>query len=639
MKIQASKYKRMLATLAITAVLTPMAILPTGFSSEFTSAYAAEITGPATQNITVHKLMYTGAMPSITNNGEVQSLPAGTTAFDASKYGEVQFTVVDITDYAKTKTIEEIQTIVNALTQDQYNTFVTSNRRSGTTPIVKSVDTSGQISFENLAATEADGTGHTYAIFETKSAKGLVGQIAKPIVISLPMTNVSGDGFLNTINVYPKNEVKDLAFELVKYSEELGAGHELAGAEFDIYEGKPGSGTKINSTSLTTDSKGVINVSGLTLGDYYFVETKAPGEHAISGSALNNAGNKLTFSITDTTTDAKDLHIDFINFLKPTSEKEVTNGTAPKTDHSTFSVGDTVGYQNTIRVPKDIMGSSTVQPNGELVETTPYRVFNYTDTAGKGLSYFGKDTDITITTEDGTKLKLGIDYTYSAISNGFKIDFIVGGTVSPTVAAENGKNLKISYDMILNEEAVIDGTIENSFDLTWNNNPDETSNNEHIRGKVPVYTGGAKFVKEDSSTKVKLENAKFVIMNEKGEYFDGWTDANADGVKDAKWSTTQPTTGAGVFTSDASGEFEIAGLAYGKYSLKEIQAPNGYQLLTNAVEFEIKDQTYTTELLTIENSKRPTMPITGSTQLIITLVAGVVLVSVAAVYYKKRQTA
>ncbi|MBP2098481.1 SpaA isopeptide-forming pilin-related protein [Enterococcus rivorum] len=638
MKTQPSTYKKMLAALAVTVILAPAAILPVGFHSDFTTAYAAEATAPSAQTIVIHKLMYTGTTPSITNTGEALTLPAGVKPFDSAKYGDVQFTVVDITDYAKTRAIGDIQTTVNGLAQTQYNNFITTNKKVGTTATVKSVDANGEISFASLAAKEADGTGHTYAIFETKSAKGLVGQLAKPLVISLPMTNVAGDGFLSTINVYPKNEVKELSFELLKYSEEIGVGKQLAGAEFDVYKGTPGKGTKVNSTSLTTDSKGSIKVSGLTLGDYYFVETKAPGEHAISGSALNDAENRLTFKITENTTTAEDLHIDFINFLKPTSKKEVTNGTAPKTNNSTFAIGDAVAYQNTIRVPKDIMGSSTLQPNGSLFESTPYTVFNYTDTAGTGLSYFGKDTDIKITTKDGTVLKLGTDYTYSAVAKGFSINFIVGGTVSPTVAAAKGENLTISYQMILNESAVIDGPIENSFDLAWNNTPGAKGVNDHIKGKVPVYTGGAKFVKEDASTKAKLQNAKFVIMNEKGQYFDGWADANTDGVKDAKWSNTQPTTGGGVFTSNASGAFEIAGLSYGKYSLKEIQAPDGYQLLTNTVDFEIKDKTYTTQLA-VENSKRPTMPITGSTQLIITLVAGVALVSVAGVYYKKRQTA
>lgn len=639
MKITTSKYKKMVATLGMVMILSPLAILPEGFGSEIATAYAAENTAPTTQNIDIQKVMYSGTMPSITNDGSIQTLPSGVTPFDSSKYGEVQFTIVDITTHSKTKSASELQAEVDALTQEEYEAFIDSNKSSSTTPLTKSVDAAGKISFADVAATNPDGTGHTYAIFETKSAKGLVNQIAKPIIVTLPMTNVIGNGWFSTINLYPKNEVKDLAFELVKYSEGIGSGNELQAAEFDLYQGTPGSGTKINGASLVTDSKGVIRATGLTVGDYYFVETKSAGENTIGGSALNDSNNKLTFTITADGVEETGLKIDFVNYLKPTSKKEVTNGTDPKTNHSTFTIGDTVNYINTIKVPKDIAGGELVS-NGVSVITTPYHVFNYSDTAGTGLSYFGEDTDVTVVTESGEALILGEDYTYTAKTNGFSLDFIVkDGKVSDKVAGLAGETITVKYDMILNESAVIDGPIENSFDLSWSNNPNETEDTNHITGKVPVFTGGAKFVKEDASTKVKLKDAKFVIQNVEGNYFDGWTDANSDGVKDAKWSAVEPTTGAGVFTSNDQGEFEIAGLEYGTYTLKEIQAPEGYQLLSTTVNFEIKDQTYTTELSTIENSKRPTMPITGSTQLIITLIGGVALISVAGIYYKKRQQA
>lgn len=47
----------------------------------------------------------------------------------------------------------------------------------------------------------------------------------------------------------------------------------LAGAEFDLFTK---SGTKVNTTPLVTDETGTLRVDELEIGEYYFVETKAP---------------------------------------------------------------------------------------------------------------------------------------------------------------------------------------------------------------------------------------------------------------------------------------------------------------------------------------------------------------------------
>lgn len=635
-----SKYKKMMVTLAATAALAPLAVLPSSFHQEIASAYAAEQAAPATSNLIVHKVQYTGEKPQITNDGSEQTLPSGVENFDPSKYGDVKFTLVDVTTYAKTKSVDDIQAEVNGLTQAQYNNWISTN---GTSVGEKSVGADGSVNFNDLAAANSDGSGHVYVILETKSAKGLVNQIAQPMVISLPMTNKAGDGFLNDVNIYPKNEVQDLELTLVKYSEAIKSGNQLQGAEFDLYQGQPGSGTKINKTPLTSDTSGKVLVTGLTKGDYYLVETKAPGNHVISGSAKNNADNKLTFSITDDGVDKDSLHIDFVNYVKPDSEKKVTNGTNPTNEENkdngknSFGVGDAVDYTNTIKVPTDIAGGEI--KNGENdVTTNWYTVFNYKDIAGTGLTYSGKDTSVTVKGSDGTVLELGKDYTYKAETNGFVIDFIINnGKVSDKVAALAGKEITVSYQMTINEDAKVDTALENSFDLSWNNNPTPGTDSEHITGKIPVYTGGAKFEKVDAQNSAeKLAGAKFVLINSEGKYFAGWGDVNSDGIKEAKWSDTQPTSGDGVLVSDSDGKFDIAGLEYGNYKLKEIAAPDGYAILTTTKDFTISDQTYVGSLNTIDNTKKSELPITGSTQLMIAIVGGILMVTVAGVYYKKR---
>lgn len=600
------------------------------------SVSAVSKEAPETTNIIVHKLQYQDDAPvTIVNDGTELELPTGVEKYDPAKYGEVSFSLVDITDYSKTKSVDEIQEELNQLEQTNYQSWIASN---GKLVAQQTVNADGVATFDDVPSKNTDS--HIYAVLETKSPAGLVKKIAQPIIVSLPMTNKDGDGFLTEVNLYPKNQVQELTLTLTKYADELKEGQELSGVEFDLYSGKPGTGTKVNEVPLITNDKGQISVTGLTVGSYYLVETKAPEGYVIHANAQNNANNKLTFEITEAGIDSEALKIDFINFKKPTSEKTVENGTAPGTNNSSFELGDKVSYKNTIDVPKDIAGSQFVSINGETVTTQTYTVFNYTDIGGKGLTYTGDEESVVVTGEGGKTLMLGKDYTYEAQPNGFKIDFILAdGKVSSSVAELAGKKIYIDYQMMINEEAkevISSGNgIENSYDLTWNNNPKGEIDDQHITGKVPVYTGGAKFVKEDSKTQERLAGAKFVLINSNDEYFNGWI-TNELGLKEAQWIAEQPTAGEGILTSSEDGTFEIFGLAYGSYSLKEIQAPDGYALATKPFEFEITADTYTGEIIGIQNSKKSSLPMTGSIQLVTLTLVGILLLFIAGFYYKKR---
>ncbi|WP_447410578.1 LPXTG cell wall anchor domain-containing protein, partial [Clostridium perfringens] len=59
--------------------------------------------------------------------------------------------------------------------------------------------------------------------------------------------------------------------------------------------------------------------------------------------------------------------------------------------------------------------------------------------------------------------------------------------------------------------------------------------------------------------------------------------------------------------------------------------------LTNTQEFEISKDTYSGGFSTITNTKKSAMPLTGSTQLIVTVLAGAVLIVSSGVYYRKRK--
>lgn len=199
-----------------------------------------------------------------------------------------------------------------------------------------------------------------------------------------------------------------------------------------------------------------------------------------------------------------------------------------------------------------------------------------------------------------------------------------------------GELLTIDYQMVITEEAVADTALINEGSLEYSHNGYEYSKETD---KPVVYTGGHRFIKVDlDDAKKTLTGAKFVILNSDNKYLalvDGavtWVDKQAD---------------AKVLTSDNAGEFAIQGLNYGTYQLKEIVAPNGYQLLSSPVSFTVEQGSYLVDgvaasQLAVANVKEkptvPGLPQTGESSVSWMMGLGVlVLAAAAAIYTMKKK--
>ena len=619
---------------------------------------AATRVAPATVNVTLHKGMtLTGkTQAAITADGEAHSWSGDTTDYDASKYGSVGFTAYDITNTVSSSDLTDagIKAIDAAIKADPTGNKYTSKAQTKTSQQV--ISSGSSTTFSNLAASDDNGDQHVWVFLETKHSKGLVTQQADPVTVILPVTNKAGDKFQTTSNFYPKNTVTPLTFTLTKDGED---GKALAGAKFQLYSGKPGSGKAIGS-AITADAKGQLKATGLTVGSYYFVELAsdkvsdidtddAAKTYLLGADARNDTANKLGFTIGDDGIDPASLNGTYINYATPGLTKTVDD------KKNSFTQGSLVPFDSTQKFPTDLAGGKGSTFMGQSFVTEPYGVYNLTDTVPAGLSWVAAEGGLKITSGDKTLVE-GTDYKLTDLGTdkGWKVDFIVNnGQVSKSVAALSGQSYSIKYKMVLTADAVTDAALNNQIDLAYQNHPTNTGvqHVRHIIHKVPVYTYGAKFLKESSGVfgsgiaATPLSGAKYVIQDKAtGKYFNGFKDgSDEDSVPEAQWAASADAATAGVLTSDKDGKFEIHGLTAGTYVLHEVGAPTGYELANKDQEFTVGPNTYTNDLVTLKDDQKPGLPDTGSTEgqieyAIAAIGAMTIVVAVSYVIYKRKHT-
>ena len=295
----------------------------------------------------------------------------------------------------------------------------------------------------------------------------------------------------------------------------------------------------------------------------------------------------------------------------PTLEKKVYDEEFAVNDEAkTYGEGynDVADWNIGDRVPFKLIGSI---PDMDAYDTYQY-IFH--DTISTGLRLDMGSFDVYVAQEKNQDpVALGwaeIDpenYTLTPTADGFTLT--IDNLKNFPYVNDDGRNyILVFYDAVLNENAEIGlpGN-ENSAYLEFSNNPNGEGTGRTEEDTVIVFTYELDGTKVDgANVDTKLEGAQFVLLNgaktEAAMVVDGkvtgWvkvaTEAAAGDVKMPEtyeeWVERYGDQNV-ILTSAADGIFKIAGLDDGTYYLREIQAPNGYNLLEEDVQLVITADT------------------------------------------------
>ena len=261
-------------------------------------------------------------------------------------------------------------------------------------------------------------------------------------------------------------------------------------------------------------------------------------------------------SIASLTSTAPDANIN-VKAGYPTLEKDV--------NAFTFDVGQLANF--TIK--------------GTVPDTNGFTTYTYTihDTWTAGLAYDASKVNFVVTIDGET-----VNYNPTFTDSGFTLTIPVMNH-----QAKVGKEIKVTYSLVVTEAAIMSSNTYNEAYLEYSNNPKNNSTGTTVPSREYVYSSRIIIDKFDGKTEEKLAGAEFVLKNKDGKYY--YFDEE---TREVKWVSSiegsDNEIGATKVVTDADGAATFEGLKDGQYFLVETKAPEGYNLLTEAVEVNIEGQ-------------------------------------------------
>lgn len=251
------------------------------------TAHAADTT-PETVTMKLHK-MENEHDKTIQNTGdEVTTLPEGITPYDASKLGNVTYSVYDLTDILKDQGVVSGQTDAKTFEEkrDQLIATITAGKTDpaelleaqaafvsahNLTPVATEelTDNSGLLTFSKLP------NSGFYLIMETQAPTTHLTALSAPMIIGLPLNDK------DTIHLYPKNVIaRNIDPEIHKVGIDPKAPTSdqyvaLGGVKFELKRAD----NQGDPVTLTTDDRGDIAFGNLVAGTEYILTESSIAEH------------------------------------------------------------------------------------------------------------------------------------------------------------------------------------------------------------------------------------------------------------------------------------------------------------------------------------------------------------------------
>lgn len=308
--------------------------------------------------------------------------------------------------------------------------------------------------------------------------------------------------------------------------------------------------------------------------------------------------------------------------ITPKSEVPSVEKKVYEQDLNNVSIGYGLGYNDV--ADWDIGDSIPFKLIGTVPDMSAYDTYTYVfhDTLSAGLT-LRNDREKGITVYVANDRNVASDqmipvnpHSYRVQSNGQNLTITFDNLKTAMTAPDANKGqegppepvsdyayILVNYDAYLDSDAVIglNGN-PNEVYLEYSNNPNSAGTGTTTTDKVIVFTYELDGTKVDGADNItKLKDAQFVLIagnqvaavNANGTLV-GWVslpdEKTLDTMTYADWAAFNGEQGVGnhiILTSNDEGFFKVSGLEDGTYSLREIQAPTGYNLLEDDVQVVI----------------------------------------------------
>ena len=348
----------------------------------------------------------------------------------------------------------------------------------------------------------------------------------------------------------------------------------------------------VAGTATAPNGDGNYVIEGLPAG-YYLVKDSLQADDDQTGQVLSDY---IVQVLGNVAMDPKDSGI-------PTLEKKVAERSKYQenegygmyyNDVADWNIGDSVPFKLIASIPDNIESYDEYKfvfhdtlSNAFTLDEDSIKVFVAEATAATVEQFKPQDAGLYQVAVNGQSFTLTIPDINQLDAHGNPANYVI-----------------ITYSATLNQNAEIglDGN-ENTAYLEFSNDPNGDGLGRTAEDIVIVFTYELDGTKVDGETQAVLQNAQFVLLNgakteaamvENGKVT-GWvkvdTDAAAPDVEMPEtyeeWLELNRQHNGLILTSAENGLFNIAGLDDGTYYLREIQAPNGYNLLEDDVKLVI----------------------------------------------------